>query len=174
MHETHFISNRASLRFAVITVSSSRYRSLLNGERVSDPSGDLAESMIKMVGHEVVLKEIVPDNKEAIVNMVNKSVALNVDIVVTIGGTGPTKSDQTINAIQPLFSKKLEGFGEIFRFLSYKQVGPLAYLSNATAGIANQTVIFCIPGSPKAVKLALKELILPTAKHLVQLIHRKD
>jgi molybdenum cofactor biosynthesis protein B len=92
----------------------------------------------------------------------------DVDAAVFCGGTGITSSDVTIEAVTPFLEKILHGFGEIFRRLSYDEIGSSAVLSRAVAGVANGKAIFCIPGSPNAVRLCLEKLILPEAGHIVK------
>ncbi|MGH7404717.1 MAG: MogA/MoaB family molybdenum cofactor biosynthesis protein, partial [Candidatus Methylomirabilales bacterium] len=95
-----------------------------------------------------------------------------VGCIVTTGGTGLGRRDLTIEAVTPLLDKSLGGFGELFRHLSFQEVGAAAFMSRATAGISRQTLIFCLPGSIKAVQLALERLILPELKHLIREVHR--
>lgn len=89
------------------------------------------------------------------------------------GGTGFTKRDVTIEAIQPLLEKEMVGFGELFRFLSYEQIGSAAMLSRALAGSMNNMMVFCMPGSTNAVRLAMEKLILPEIRHLVWELRRQ-
>jgi molybdenum cofactor biosynthesis protein B len=95
-----------------------------------------------------------------------------IDIIVTNGGTGVAPRDVTIEAVAPLFEKTLPGFGELFRALSFEQVGSAAMLSRADAGIAAKKAIFVLPGSPKACALAMERLIIPECGHVVSLLHR--
>ena len=95
-----------------------------------------------------------------------------VDVVITTGGTGITSRDSTYEAIVGLFEKRLDGFGEIFRMLSYGEIGSAAMLSRACAGIARGTAIFILPGSENAVRLALTKLILPEIGHVVRELRR--
>ena len=91
-----------------------------------------------------------------------------VDVVITTGGTGITARDGTFEAVDGLLSKRLDGFGELFRSLSYQQIGAAAMLSRATAGLIGQTVVIVLPGSQQAVRLALEGLVLPELGHLVR------
>ena len=162
-----------SLGFAVIVVSSSRYAAYKRGLEVGDESGRRAVELIKSRRHRVEHYSIVPDDKMAILRTVLEALSKSeVDAVVTIGGTGLSATDVTIESLRPLFDKEIEGFGEVFRYLSYGQVGPACYLSRATAGVVGGKVVYCIPGSPDAVELALKELILPEAPHAVYIARR--
>ncbi len=164
--DSHREAARSRLSFAVYVVSSSRYEAMARGESVKDASGDLAVKLIKSAGHEVRIKEIIPDSVEVIRSAL-ESAKSQADVVLFIGGSGLHPQDVTVEAVRPLLSKELPGFGELFRFLSYSQIGPAAILSRATAGVAGGAVVFCLPGSPTAVQLALEKLILPEVEHAV-------
>jgi molybdenum cofactor biosynthesis protein B len=157
------------LRFGIFVCSTSRYQQLKRGESFTDLSGDLTESLLKNVGHAVSFRKVIPDDK----GMIEESVryALNskdVDAAVFCGGTGITPSDLTIETVSPFLEKILPGFGEIFRRLSFDKIGSAAVLSRAVAGVANGKAVFCVPGSPDAVKLCFEKLILPEAGHIVK------
>ena len=157
------------LRFAIFICSSSRYQQLKKGQKVQDASGDLIESLLKRDGHTVLFRKIVPDDKALIEQSMRSVLGSNdVDAAVFCGGTGITPSDVTIEAVTPFLEKILHGFGEIFRRLSYDEIGSSAVLSRAVAGVANGKAIFCIPGSPNAVRLCLEKLILPEAGHIAK------
>ena len=157
------------VRFAIFICSSSRYQQLKKGQKVQDASGDLIESLLKRDGHTVLFRKIVPDDKALIEQSMRSVLGSNdVDAVVFCGGTGITPSDVTIEAVTPFLEKILHGFGEIFRRLSYDEIGSSAVLSRAVAGVANGKAIFCIPGSPNAVRLCLEKLILPEAGHIAK------
>ena len=163
--ENHRLKAPKSLRYAVFVVSSSRYEAVVHGKSYSDETGDIAVDLIKRSGNEVTTREIVPDEREAISSKVKQS-AGRVDVVLLCGGTGLHPKDLTPEVVRPLFEKEIQGFGELFRGLSYREVGPAAMLSRASAGMIHGTAVFCLPGSPKGVELALKELILPEAGHI--------
>ena len=91
----------------------------------------------------------------------------NIQAIIINGGTGISKRDVTVDSVEPLFEKKLDGFGEVFRYLSYKEIGSAAMMSRAIAGVANLKVIICMPGSPNAAKLAMEKLILKELGHMV-------
>lgn len=157
------------LRFAIFICSSSRYQQLKKGRKVQDASGDLIESLLKRDGHTVLFRKIVPDDEGSIERGMRSVLSSNdVDAAVFCGGTGITPSDVTIETVTPFFEKILHGFGEIFRRLSYDEIGSSAVLSRAVAGVANGKAIFCIPGSPNAARLCLERLILPEAGHIVK------
>ncbi len=166
MHKAHAPKK---LNFAIFTCSTSRYRALQKGEVTTDVSGEMIESLLKAAGHVVVFRRIVSDDKTMIDHAV-KAVLDNpgVDAAIFSGGTGITKSDLTIETVSVFFEKVLPGFGEIFRRISYDQVGSAAVMSRAVAGTAKGKVLFCIPGSPDAVQISVEMLILPEAPHIVR------
>lgn len=136
---------------------------------MEDVSGDLIESLLKKAGHAVSFRRIIPDDRALIKDSLQRAlVSANVDAIVLCGGTGIASSDVTIETLSPLLEKTLHGFGEIFRRLSFDEIGSAAVLSRAVAGVAKGKAIFCIPGSPDAVKLCLEKLILPEIAHIVK------
>jgi len=166
---THKAGAPTSLTFAIITCSSSRYQEHKSGKAVDDPSGDLIVQALLEHGHHVAFRTIVPDDKSAIKQFVKKALnSKEIDAVITCGGTGISPSDVTIEAVQPLLEKELHGFGEIFRRLSYDQIGSAAILTRAIAGVSMGKAIFCLPGSPQAVSLCLEKLILPEVGHIIK------
>ncbi|MFL6196415.1 MAG: molybdenum cofactor biosynthesis protein B [Thermoanaerobaculia bacterium] len=159
--EEHRRSAPASLGFAILTVSDTRR------ER-DDTSGHAIRGLAAGAGHRIVDSTLVPDEVEAIRAGVPRLLALpGVDVVVTTGGTGFSPRDVTLEAVAPLFDRPIEGFGELFRMLSFQQVGAAAMLSRAAAGLVGSQAVFLLPGSPKAVTLAMEALILPEAAHLL-------
>lgn len=157
------------LKFAVIVCSSSRYEELKAKGKAEDPSGELITSILESAGHEVVYKAIVPDNSAMIRIELKKIISeKEIDAAIFCGGTGISPSDVTIETVKPLMEKILPGFGEIFRWLSYQEIGSAAILSRALAGTAEGKAVFCIPGSPHAVRLCVEKLILPEAAHIVK------
>jgi molybdenum cofactor biosynthesis protein B len=156
----------ASLRVVVLTASDSR-------RTADDTSGALIAEMAVAAGHELVDRTITPDAVESISRAVMQAIEdLAADCIVISGGTGFSDRDVSIEAVLPLFDRVVDGFGELFRILSYDQVGPAAMLSRATAGIIGRSVVFVVPGSPKAVELAMASLILPEVSHLVGQLRR--
>ncbi|MEM4706213.1 MAG: molybdenum cofactor biosynthesis protein B, partial [Candidatus Methanomethylicaceae archaeon] len=131
----------------------------------------IAEEIIINSGNSFLGRIYLPNNvdiiREKVKELLNKS---EIDVILISGGTGIGPKDFTIEAISPLFEKTLPGFGEIFRFLSYKKIGTSAIASRAMAGISNKILIFLLPGSPNAVKLALEEIIIQEAPHLIKMI----
>jgi molybdenum cofactor biosynthesis protein B len=166
---THKDEAPKKLRFAVFTVSASRYQQMKRSEAVKDSSGDLIESLLKNAGHAISLRKTISDDKRMIEEGVQRSLSSpDVDAVIFCGGTGITSSDITIEAVSPLLEKTLPGFGEVFRRLSFDEIGSAAILTRAIAGVAKSKAFFCIPGSPAAVKLCLERLILVEAGHVVK------
>jgi len=140
---------------AVLTVSDSR-------TRASDRSGDLIAGRLTDAGHELGLREILPDELITIRNRVMDLVRQgDFDFIITTGGTGFAPRDVTPEAVQTLFTKPLPGFGEVFRMLSYEEIGVSTIQSRATAGLIDNVVAFCLPGSTGACRLAMDEIILP-------------
>ena len=159
----------ASLKFAVFTCSTSRYRQLEKGENVKDISGDLIESLLEKAGHAVLLRELISDDANLIKRSVKRVLtSFELDAAVLTGGTGIALTDVTIETVVPFLERTLPGFGEIFRRLSFDEIGSAALLSRAVAGVSKGKVFFCIPGSPNAVKLCMESLILPEAAHIVK------
>jgi len=150
---------------AVVTISSSR-------SIETDPAGDAIESAIEATG-EVVTRELIRDDFDTIQGIVNRLADReDVDLIVTAGGTGVTPDDVTIEAVRPLFSKELPGFGELFRILSHDDIGTKVVATRATAGIVEGVPVFCMPGSENAVRLGTEEIIVPEAGHLAGLASR--
>jgi molybdenum cofactor biosynthesis protein B len=157
------------LRFGIFICSTSRYAQLKKKGKVQDASGDMVESSLRKAGHTVLFRKIVSDDRTMIADGVKEITRRGeVDAVVFCGGTGIAPSDVTIETVTPFLDKTLPGFGEIFRRLSYDQIGSAAVLSRATAGVVKGKAVYCIPGSPNAVQLCLSKLILPEAGHLIK------
>ncbi len=147
------------IRCTVITVSDTR-------SIETDRSGRMIQAQLLGAGHAVTAYHIIPDDEERITQLVQDE-AEQADAILLSGGTGVSRRDVTSEAIRPLLDKHLPGFGELFRMLSYQEIGPAAMLSRAVGGMRGDTVVFALPGSPKAVSLALTKLILPELPHLV-------
>lgn len=148
------------IRCAVITISDTRTPE-------NDGSGAAIRAALTQAGHDVVKYAIVHDEPEQIAALVRAIAADGCKLIITNGGTGIARRDSTFEAIDGLLEKRLPGFGELFRMLSYADIGPGAMLSRATAGTHGGTLIFCLPGSTAAVRLALEKLIMPELAHLV-------
>ncbi len=148
-----------SVKAAVITVSTTRTEK-------TDLSGKIIQETFEKAGIPVISLKIVKDDITEIRSAVMEALD-SANCIVVNGGTGLTHDDCTIEAVSPLFIKTMDGFGELFRQKSYAQVGNAVILSRAAAGINKGRVIFCIPGSPKAVKLAAEEIIVPEIVHIL-------
>ncbi len=166
--DEHKAQAPASIRCFVLTVSDTR-------TRANDTSGDAIASMLIEAGHQVVGRTIVKDDPQQVRETIRRELssrADGADAIITTGGTGITSRDSTFEAIDALLDKRLEGFGELFRMLSYEQIGAAAMLSRATAGIADGRIIASLPGSEHAVRLAMERLLIPELTHLVQQARR--
>jgi molybdopterin adenylyltransferase len=142
------------LKIAVLTVSDTR-------EVADDKSGATLCERIKAAGHLVVERNIVPDDVETIRTRVQEWIAAPaVDVIITTGGTGFTGRDVTPEAVEPLFEKKMEAFAVLFLMVSFRKIGTSAIQTRATAGLANSTYLFCLPGSPGACKDAWDEILV--------------
>lgn len=166
MSKEHKEKALREITFKIIVVSSSRYEKKLKGERIEDKSGELAIKLIGQYGYRIQSKIIIPDDKDAINSEIDKA-EKEADAIILIGGTGIGVEDYTYEVVKEKVEKEITGFGEIFRFLSYREIGSSAILSRAYAGIRHRKLIACIPGSTKAVKLALEKLILPEVGHIL-------
>ncbi len=155
---------------AILTISTSRYEKYGKTdrpERAEDVSGKLIWGMLQVKGSRIVNYELIPDNMEMIRDAFKKNLYSEADVIISSGGTGLSPADVTIEAVTPFIEKEMPGFGELFRLKSIEQVGNSIMLTRAIAGVAREKVIFCLPGSPNAVKLAL-ELILPEIGHILK------
>jgi len=146
---------------AVLTVSDTRTPE-------TDSGGDLMVDSLLAAGHEVIERKIVRDDPEAIRTCLEAWIeAGQAQVVLTTGGTGIARRDTTIEVVEGLLDKELPGFGELFRMLSWQEISSAAMLSRALAGLAGPCLLFSMPGSPAAVRLALERLILPELPHLL-------
>ena len=161
-HEDHH-RNAGSMiaRCAIITLSDTRNES-------TDTSGKTIRDLLSAAGHQVVHSQIIPDDPAELQKLLNDLLNREVvDAILTNGGTGISRRDQTIDVVAKLLDTPLPGFGELFRMLSWEQIGSGAMLSRAVGGISQGKVIFSMPGSTKAAELAMTKLILPELKHLI-------
>jgi len=157
------------LGYAIFTCSTSRHQQLQKGESMTDVSGDLMESLLKNSEQAIILRKIISDDKDMIIESIKNVLKSDkIDVAIFCGGTGIAPRDITIETVTPFLEKTLLGFGEIFRQLSWKQISSAAIMSRAVAGVAKGKAFFCIPGSPDAVKLCVENLILPEAGHIVK------
>jgi molybdenum cofactor biosynthesis protein B len=167
-HHHHHHHDPESVGAAVLTVSSTRSLD-------DDASGDAVVEAFEAEGHEVVTRELVADSYDRVQGAVDNLVGRgDVDVLVTTGGTGVTPDDVTVDAARPLFDRELPGFGELFRRLSYEEIGTKVVGSRATGGVVEGTLVFCLPGSEHATALGTEEVILPEVAHFVGLANRGD
>jgi len=158
-HPHHAAPVRAGV--ALLTVSDTRTEE-------TDRSGAVARRLLEAAGHRVVDYRILPDEPERIAEQVRGWTARDdCDAVIVNGGTGVSPRDRTPDALAALMERRLRGFGELFRMLSYEEIGAAAMLSRATAGVVSGRPVFCLPGSSAAVTLGLEMLILPELAHLL-------
>lgn len=154
-----------SLRCAIITCSDTRTRE-------NDTSGAYIRSALEAAGHEIAAYEIVKDEPDQIRKMLDAYASQDLDVVLLNGGTGISDRDTTYDVVARMLEKKMPGFGEIFRVLSYDDIGPAAMLSRAAGGVYGGMLVFSMPGSTGAVRLAMDKLIAPDLRHLVWEIRR--
>lgn len=165
-HREHKEHAKTQVSCGVITVSDTRTRE-------TDTSGQLILSMLERAGHRISTYHIIKDEPGQIRPLLATLLAdPAIDAVVINGGTGVARRDVTFDAIRTLLEKELPGFGELFRMLSFQDVGSAALLSRATAGTAQGKVVFSVPGSKGAVQLAMEKLILPEMPHIVFELHK--
>jgi molybdenum cofactor biosynthesis protein B len=156
-----------TLGAAVVTVSTSRSLD-------DDPAGDAIAAAFEDAGHEVATRDLVTDEYDNVQSVLSQlSKRDDVDVVVTTGGTGVTPDDVTVEAAERLFSKRLPGFGELFRRESYDEVGVMVVATRATAGIVESTPVFCLPGSENAARLG-GDIAVEAAGHLAGLAQRDE
>ena len=150
-----------SLGIMVITVSDTR-------DETTDQSGRLIKEMLAEVGHRTVGYQIVKDEPHEIEDLLRQTLERkDLEVIILNGGTGIAPRDGTYEVVDRLLQKRLDGFGEIFRYLSYQDIGSAAIMSRACAGIAGDKVMISLPGSKAAVQLAMGQLILPEMGHMV-------
>lgn len=150
------------VRVFVLTASDTR-------TEATDTSGQAIVELLEAAGHQVAGKAIEPDEPPRVAELVRQQAAIaDVDAIITTGGTGLTSRDSTFEAIDALLHKRLPGFGELFRMLSYHDIGAAAMLSRACAGTIGRVIVISLPGSEKAVRLAMTKLVLPELAHMVQ------
>jgi len=149
------------VRVAVLTISDTRTPE-------TDTGGDTVDDLMLEAGHEIVERAIVRDDASVIrTRLVELLARPDVDAVVTTGGTGISARDTTYEVVDRMIEKKLDGFGEIFRMLSYEEIGAAAMLSRAVAGAVGTKFVACLPGSRNAVRLAAEKLLVPEISHVV-------
>ena len=151
-----------SVRCFIVTVSDTR-------TEATDTSGRAIADLLTAGGHQVAGRAIVKDDPDLVRGTIERQLANpDVQVIITTGGTGITSRDSTYEAVSGLMQKRLDGFGELFRMLSYGQIGPAAMMSRACAGLVAGRVVVSLPGSEAAVRLAMEKLVIPELGHLVQ------
>lgn len=166
--EEHRASAPEDISCGVITLSDSKYREFQETGEIpeSDASGRL---LVDALSRDYSVSEytVIPDDGEKLISAIHDMIDEGVSVIFTTGGTGIGSRDITVETLRGIFEKELDGFGEIFRYLSFKELGAGAILSRATAGVYRGTLIFALPGSPNAVKLGI-EIVVPEIGHLVK------
>ena len=160
-HEKHA---RTNLKVGVITASDSRTPE-------TDESGKLIRTLLEAAGHSVDYYEILPDDREKISAALVNNLE-NLDAIIINGGTGITARDGTTEVVKSVIEKELEGFGELFRMLSFQEIGAAAMMSRAVAGVRRGKFVAAIPGSPDACKLAMEKLLIPELGHITYLLSK--
>lgn len=156
----------ATVRCFVLTVSDTRTPD-------TDASGRAIRDLLEAEGHHVTGATIVPDDPEKVTAVISQHLASDAtQIVISTGGTGITSRDGTFEAVDRLLEKRLDGFGELFRMLSFEEIRAAAMLTRATAGTVGRKAVFVLPGSEHAVRLAMTRLILPELGHIVQQLNK--
>jgi molybdopterin adenylyltransferase len=150
---------QGSVPIAIVTVSDTRTPE-------TDESGQLIRRLVEAAGHRIVAYRIVKDEPAQVEQALDDFAATEARLIIFNGGTGISKRDRTYDVISRKLEKTLTGFGELFRMLSFQEVGAAAMLSRATGGVYRETVVFSTPGSPNAVEVAVARLILPEIQHL--------
>ncbi|QLD84250.1 MogA/MoaB family molybdenum cofactor biosynthesis protein [Natronomonas halophila] len=164
----HHHHDLEELGIAVLTISSSRSID-------EDSAGDTIIDIVTDAGHEVTIRELVADDYDKVQGTIDRFVDReDTDCVITTGGTGVTPDDVTVEALEPLLEKHLPGFGELFRRLSYDEIGTKVVGTRTAAGVADGVPVFCLPGSEDAVRLGTEEIIIEEAPHLAGLAKREE
>ncbi|MBA3474999.1 MAG: molybdenum cofactor biosynthesis protein MoaB [Rubrobacter sp.] len=159
--EKHREASPERVRVAVLTISDTRTPE-------TDTGGNAIVELMREAGHEISRREIVEDDAPRIEMVLQEFLAdASVDAVITTGGTGISARDTTYEVVSRLIDKKLDGFGELFRMLSYEEIGAAAILSRAVAGASGSKFVACLPGSTNAVRLAMEKLLVPEIPHVV-------
>jgi molybdenum cofactor biosynthesis protein B len=151
-----------SVRCFIVTISDTR-------TEATDTSGRAIADLLTAAGHVVAGRAIVPDTTELVRETLERQLAsADVQAIITTGGTGLTSRDSTYEVVTALLQKRLDGFGELFRMLSFEQIGPAAMMSRACAGLSAGHILISLPGSQAAVRLAMERLVIPELGHLVE------
>ena len=161
-YQSHRDSAPKSVSCAVLTISDTR-------TELDDETGELIQQKLSQNGHQVISYSILKNEADSIDKKVRELLGHDeLQVIIISGGTGVSHRDITVETISPILEKKLDGFGELFRFLTYQEIGTASIMSRAIAGVARGKVILCLPGSPGAANLAMDKIILPEIGHLVR------
>ena len=158
-HEAHRKDAARHLKVVIVTVSTSRYEKKKEGMSFTDEAGDVAAEEARRAGHSVTRRVMVSDDRTMIGMEARAFLSGEEDVLLFAGGTGLSPRDVTVESVRPFLEKELEGFGELVRRLSYDEIGAAAALTRATAGVANGKLIACMPGSPDAVRTAMRAFV---------------
>ena len=165
-HVEHRRTSIQSVQCFILTISDTRTEQ-------TDTGGRIIADLLSSSGHQVVGKTIVSDDPENIrIEIETRLSEQAIQAIITTGGTGISLRDQTYEVISGLLDKKIDGFGELFRSLSYEEVGSAAMLSRACAGTARGKIVICVPGSENAIRLAMTRLVIPELGHLIREVQR--
>ena len=160
--EQHKTDSPVSIPCAVVTISDTRTLD-------TDRGGPVIVQHLTSNGHTVADRKIIPDEPEELRKLLSSlGQRADVDAILMTGGTGVTRRDQTYETVSSLLDRQLPGYGELFRWLSYQEIGAATILSRATGGVMKDTIVLTMPGSPKAVELAMSKIIIPELPHLVR------
>jgi molybdenum cofactor biosynthesis protein B len=166
----HKESSPKSVGIYIVTCSTSKFKQIQAKQQPSDESGDTIEHLAKNNGHLIIGRKLISDSKPMIRKITREALSNpGVDALIITGGTGLSTTDVTLESISPILDREVPGFGELFRKISFDEIGSSAMLSRAFAGMVGGRAIFCLPGSPNAVQTAMEKLILPELGHLVGL-----
>lgn len=161
-HLEHKAASPTSVTCAVITISDSR-------TELDDESGKLYKERLSQAGHKILAYALLKNDPAAIRQKINELLKLEgLQVIITSGGTGLSHRDVTVETVTPMLEKRLDGFGELFRYLSYQEIGTSSIMSRAAAGVIQGKVILSLPGSLGATKTAIEKIILPEIGHLVR------
>lgn len=162
----HHLGGDRSIGFVVLSVSDTHTPE-------DDPSGHLARDLLQKAGHKVLHYDLVANSVADVRDKLDPFLKeIPVEAALTVGGTGVSSRDLTVGALEAMGGRKLEGFGDLYRMLSFQDVGPLAMLSRASLFLVRDKPVFALPGSERAVRMALEKLVLPAVQHLVEELER--
>ncbi len=162
----HHLGGDRSIGFVVLSVSDTHTAE-------DDPSGHLARDLLQQAGHKVLHYDLVANSVADVRDKLDPYLKeIPVEAVLTVGGTGVSSRDLTVSALEAMGGRRLEGFGDLYRSLSFQEVGPLAMLSRASLFLVRDKPVFALPGSERAVRTALEKLVLPAIQHLIEELER--